>query len=141
MKSLEDEGISLIIKSVDFVIQYKKLSEKFEVCEDLFKVLPAQYHKSYRKQTREIQRDGSSVICNDDFASFANAIIESKKYRFFSKVGMAFSIFGILVSVLILVLFIATNMVYRFSSLGIIAIHLSVLLVVFCMSLIGKRQL
>lgn len=141
LKSLEDEGISLIIKSVDFVIQYKKLSEKFEVCEDLFKVLPAQYHKSYRKQTREIQRDGSSVICNDDFASFANAIIESKKYRFFSKVGMAFSIFGILVSVLILVLFIATNMVYRFSSLGIIAIHLSVLLVVFCMSLIGKRQL
>lgn len=141
LKSLEDEGISLIIKSVDFVIQYKKLSEKFEVCEDLFKVLPAQYHKSYRKQTREIQRDGSSVICNDDFASFANAIIESKKYRFFSKMGMAFSIFGILVSVLILVLFIATNMVYRFSSLGIIAIHLSVLLVVFCMSLIGKRQL
>ena len=141
LKSLEDEGISLIVKSVDFVIQSKKLSEKFEVCEDLFKILPAQYHKSYRKQTREMSRDGSSVICNDDFDSFANAIIESKKYKFFSRMGMAFSIFGILISILILVAFIATNMVYRFSSLGIIAIHLSVLLIVFCMSLIGKRQL
>lgn len=140
LKSLEDEGISLVIKSVDFVIQAKKLSEKFEVCEDMFKILPAQYHKSYRKQTRDMQRDGSAIICNDNFVSFANAIIESKKYKFISKMGIAFSIFGILVSILILVLFIATDTIYRFSSLGIIGIHLSVLLIVFCMSLIGRRQ-
>lgn len=141
LKSLEDEGISLVIKSVDFVIQSEKLSEKFEVCEDLFKILPAQYHKSYRKQTRDMQRDGSAVICDDDFVSFASAIIESKKYRFISKMGVVFSIFGMLVSILILVLFIATDTVYRFSSLGIIGLHLSVLLVVFCMGLVGKRQL
>lgn len=140
LKSLEYEGISLVIKSVDFVIQSKKLSEKFEVCEDLFKILPAQYHKSYRKQTREMQRDGSAVVCNDDFISFVNAIIESKKYRFVSKMGMVFSIFGMLVSILILVLFIATDMIYRFSSIGIIGLHLSVLLIVFCMRLIGKRR-
>lgn len=139
LKSLENEGISIVIKSVDFVIQSEKLSEKFGVCEDLFKILPAQYHQSYRKQTRDMQRDGSAVICNDDFISFANAIIESKKYRFFSKIGMAFSIFGMLVSMLILVLFIATNVVYKFSSLGIIVLHLAVLLVIFSMSLIGKK--
>lgn len=139
LKSLENEGISVVIKSVDFVIQSEKLAEKFDVCEDLFKILPAQYHQSYRKQTRDMQRDGSAVICSDDFISFANAIIESKKYRFFSRIGMAFSIFGMLVSMLILVLFIATNAVYKFSSLGIIVLHLAVLLVIFCMSLIGKK--
>lgn len=139
LKSLENEGISVVIKSVDFILQSEKLSEKFDVCEDLFKILPAQYHQSYRKQTRDMQRDGSAVICNDDFISFANAIIESKKYRFFSKIGMAFSIFAMLVSMLILVLFIATNTIYKFSSLGIIVLHIAVLLVIFCMSLIGKK--
>lgn len=140
LKSLENEGISVVIKSVDFVVQSEKLAEKFDVCEDLFKILPAQYHQSYRKQTRDMQRDGSAVICSDNFISFANAIIEAKKYRFFSRIGMAFSIFGMLVSMLILVLFIATNAVYKFSSLGIIVLHLAVLLVIFCMSLIGKNK-
>ena len=139
LDALENEGISVVIKTVDVAIKPKKLSKIFKTPENLFKILPAQYHKSYRNQTRDMQKDGSAIISGDDFISFSSAIIESKKFLTCLKFGIITYILGIFIEILVLVLFISVNMVYKFSSITIILFNLSVLLSIVLINIFIKK--
>lgn len=139
LSSLEKEGISVVIKTVDVVIKPKKLSKIFKISENLFKILPAQYHKSYRNQTRDMQKDGSTIISDDDFMSFSSTIIESKKFLTCLKFGIITYILGIFIEILVLVLFISVNMIYKFSPITIILFNLSVLLSIVLINIFIKK--
>ncbi len=139
LSSLENEGISVVIKTVDVVIKPKKLSKIFKISENLFKILPAQYHKSYRNQTKDMQKDGSAIISGDDFISFSSAIIESKKFLTCLKFGIITYILGMFIEILVLVLFISVNMIYKFSPITIILFNLPVLLSIVLINIFIKK--
>ena len=139
LSSLEKEGISVVIKTVDVAIKQKKLSKIFKISENLFKILPAQYHKSYRNQTKDMQKDGSAIISGDDFISFSSAIIESKKFLTCLKFGIITYILGMFIEILVLVLFISVNMIYKFSPITIILFNLPVLLSIVLINIFIKK--
>lgn len=72
---LGDQGISLIVKSVDAVITQEKLAEIFDEDPTCFKIIPARLHNVYDEYASPVKRKASSVISNGTFAAFAGSLL------------------------------------------------------------------
>lgn len=81
IRRLEDNGIHLIVKSVDAVITQQKLAEVFDEDPSFFKILPARLHAAYDALTAPVERGASSVLSNGSFHSFAGSLIAAKRMK------------------------------------------------------------
>ncbi|MGI5896648.1 MAG: hypothetical protein ACOX6U_06790 [Oscillospiraceae bacterium] len=81
IRRLEDNGIRLIVKSVDAVITQQKLAEVFDEDPSFFKILPARLHATYDALTAPAERGTSSVLSNGSFRSFAGSLIAAKRMK------------------------------------------------------------
>lgn len=81
IRKLEDNGIRLIVKSVDAVITQQKLGEVFDKDPSSFKILPARLHATFDELAAPAEKDSSSVVSNGTFRSFTGSLVAAKRMK------------------------------------------------------------
>lgn len=97
LKELENEKITVVLRSVDSIVSLAFLSEVFDVSPECFKLIPFRYHRSFDDQTSYIPNISSRMVCSGKFQSFAMLITGAKKLFRTSKIGMGFVIASMMI--------------------------------------------
>lgn len=133
---LLNNDIVLVVQTVDPVITAQKLSELYMIDEELFKILPARFHKAYRKQVAPVKEISSPVINNGDFSSYISSLTAAKRLNktiFFTTV---LSLIGSATGILMLLLFEAIQQLFLLSAFPIFVLQLIVTALVLVVSAI-----
>ena len=81
VKRLYENGIRLVVKSVDAVVTRKMLSELFNEDESVYKILPSRLHALYNEAAASVMEGHSSVVSNGMFSSFAGSLIAARRMK------------------------------------------------------------
>ncbi len=81
IRRLRNNGIHLVIKSVDAVITRQKMAEVFDEDQSCFKILPSRLHAVYDRYSSEREKGRSSVLSNGTFRAFTGSLIGAKRLR------------------------------------------------------------
>ncbi|MCI8501816.1 MAG: hypothetical protein HFJ85_06215 [Oscillospiraceae bacterium] len=81
IRRLRNNGIHLVIKSVDAVITRQKMAEVFDEDQSCFKILPSRLHAVYDRYSSSREKGGSSVLSNGTFRAFTGSLIGAKRLR------------------------------------------------------------
>ncbi len=85
---LDKNNIHLIIKSVDSCITLKRLSQLFEIPEELMRIIPKKLHDDFDEQTKKSVRLSASMACSGKFSEFAQLIMATKVVHSCSVAGL-----------------------------------------------------
>ncbi len=87
-KQAASQNLCLILRSVDAMLTLRKISNLFDIPEEMIKIIPAKLHKEFRKETAPAENLSASMACNGSFTSMAQLIIGAKKIRRASFLGV-----------------------------------------------------
>ncbi len=135
---LLENNIILVAQTVDAVITAKKLSDIYHIDEEMFKILPAKFHKAYRKQTEPTKKFGSPIFNNGSFKSFALSLICVKKLKKTVLINMGMAISAAAIGIVLVLLFGITKQLQFFSVLPIFLLMAIVNALIFAISSIRK---
>lgn len=127
---LLDNDIVVVVQTVDPVVTAEKLSDLFGIDEELFKILPARFHKAYRKQVESVEKTNSPVLNDGSFASFAASLIGAKRLKKTVLFTTVLSLAGAAVGILLLLLLTATQQLVLFSAPQILLLQGAILLLI-----------
>lgn len=138
LTNLMENDIVVVVQTVDPVITVQKLSDIFGIDEDLFKILPARFHKAYRNQVEPVEKTNSPVLNNGTFASFAASLIGAKRLKKTVMLTTVFSLAGAALGILMLLMFTVMQKLVMFSAPQLILLQAAVFLLVMLVCLIRK---
>lgn len=121
---LLDAGIYLVVQTVDPVVTAQRLEEIFGIDREEFKILPARFHAAYRKQSAPTQAAGSPIINDGSLFSYIHSVIVAKKTHSSTMISTIFCLTSVVLGVLLLILFAASNALANFSTVCILAYEL-----------------
>ena len=104
----------------------------------MFKILPAKFHKAYRKQTEPTKKFGSPIFNNGSFKSFALSLICVKKLKKTALINMGMAISAAAIGIVLVLLFGITKQLQFFSVLPIFLLMAIVNALIFAISSIRK---
>lgn len=78
---LSDNGIHLVVKSVDAVVTRQKMAEIFDEDPSYFKILPSRLHQAYDTNASDLDRGSGSVLSNGTFQSFVGSLVGAKRLK------------------------------------------------------------
>lgn len=78
LKSLQENGVSIIVRTTDSVVTVKKLSELFGIDPEYVSILPHDAHEEYNACTKYTSRGSGELSCGGTFTSFAKGILAAK---------------------------------------------------------------
>lgn len=81
LKEIQNEGIYLIIKSIDSFISLTRISKLFKISEDMIKIIPSKMHKIFDGETSTVKTQSASMACNGKFSAFAQLLISTNSIR------------------------------------------------------------
>lgn len=81
VQSLADNGVSLIVKTVDGIITDAEIAQQFDIEANKVKILPFEAHETFVDSTKFVSRGKAAVSCNGTFKSFADAISTAHTLR------------------------------------------------------------
>ncbi len=102
---LADNGVSLIIKTVDGMVTEGVIAELFDISAENVRVIPYEAHDEFDARTKFTSKGSAAVSCDGTFSSFAAAINGSKSLYGKIKLGCAMQIAGIALGILLVVIF------------------------------------
>lgn len=136
--NLLENNIVLVVQTVDSVITAEKLSDIYQMDEEMFKILPAKFHKAYRKQTEPIEKFGSPIFNNGSLKSFVLSLICAKRLKKTVLINMGASISTTVIGVILVLLLGVTNQLQFFSALPMFLLIAMVNILIFAISSIRK---
>lgn len=125
VKSLENQDISIIIKTVDSMVTQSKISEMFDITPELVRVIPFGLHEKYDEYTKYASRGSGSLSCDGTFSAFVQSILGVKSLSNNIMFGVYTQIAGIVLGVLLIAIFSLFVMPSMFSCLNIILFNLA----------------
>lgn len=105
VQKLADNGVSLIIKTVDGMITDGVIAELFDISAENVRVIPYEAHSEFDERTKYVSKGSAAVSCDGTFTSFAAAINGSKSLYSKIKLGCAMQIAGIALGILLVIIF------------------------------------
>jgi len=105
VKNLSDNGVSLVIKTVDGMITEGVIAELFDVGAESVRVIPYEAHEEFDERTKYVSKGSAAVSCDGTFSSFAAAINGCKSIYRKVKIGCAVQIAGLALGVLLIFIF------------------------------------
>lgn len=105
VERLADNGVSLIIKTVDGMITDGVIAELFDISAENVRVIPYEAHDEFDERTKYVSKGSAAVSCDGTFTSFAAAINGSKSLYSKIKLGCAMQIAGIALGILLVIIF------------------------------------
>ena len=105
VEKLADNGVSLIIKTVDGMITEGVIAELFDIGAENVRVIPYEAHDEFDERTKYVSKGSAAVSCDGTFTSFAAAVNGSKSLYKKIKLGCAMQIAGIALGILLVLIF------------------------------------
>ncbi len=105
VEKLADNGVSLIIKTVDGMITEGVIAELFDIGAEYVRVIPYEAHDEFDERTKFVSKGSAAVSCDGTFTSFAAAINGSKSLYKKIKLGCAMQIAGVALGILLVLIF------------------------------------
>ncbi|MGN0686963.1 MAG: hypothetical protein ACI4KA_02515 [Oscillospiraceae bacterium] len=105
IKKLSDNGISLVIKTVDGMITEGMIAELFDIGAEGVRVIPYEAHEEFDERTKYVSKGSAAVSCDGTFSSFASAVNGCKSIHRCVKLGCIMQIAGLALGVLLVFIF------------------------------------
>lgn len=105
VQKLADNGVSLIIKTVDGMITDGVIAELFDISAENVRVIPYEAHGEFDERTKYVSKGSAAISCDGTFTSFAAAINGSKSLYGKIKLGCAMQIAGVALGILLVIIF------------------------------------
>lgn len=102
---LTEDGVSLIIKTVDGMITEGVIAELFDISAENIRVIPFEAHDEFDERTRYVSKGSAAVSCDGTFSSFAAAINGSKSLYKKIRLGCAMHIAGLAIGIILVLIF------------------------------------
>ncbi len=80
-KQIQRQNLCLILRSVDPMITLHRISELFDIPQDMVKLIPNKLSQEYEAETAPQPNLSASMACNGSFGSMAELIIGTKTVR------------------------------------------------------------
>lgn len=122
-EELTDNGISLIIRSVDCVINVSRISQLFDIPEDMIKIIPSELNEYCDDITVPVSRSSSSVICNEKLSSVTKAFSNIRHIHRSSLTGLVLQSTSAVLALFFAVIFMFIGIITQVSPLMIILYH------------------
>ncbi len=95
-KQIQRHNLCLILRSVDPMITLHRVSELFDIPQDMIKLIPNKLSREYEEETRPEANLSASMACNGSFSSMAELIIGTKTIRSAAVFGVVLQAVSIL---------------------------------------------
>lgn len=92
IQELEDEGIVLVVRTVDSFLSAQYLAKLFDIESGSIKMLPFRFTKEYEQETEYTDRVSSSLLCGGHFQSFAMLVTGVKRVKAATQLGIAMQV-------------------------------------------------
>ena len=113
LKDCENQGVTVILRSVDSLLSISRIAELFSVAPNMFKLLPFRYHSDYDACTSYIEKMSSPMIYSGHFASLIMLLTGVKRLQKSTYVGIAIQtlsgVLGVILSVVLALVGIFVN--------------------------------
>lgn len=105
VEKLVNNGVSLVVKTVDGMITDGIIAELFDIPAENVRVIPFEAHDEFDERTKYVSTGSAAVSCDGSFSSYAAAINGSKSLYKKIKLGCAMQIAGIALGILLVLIF------------------------------------
>lgn len=109
LKELERQKVTVILRSVDSLLNITRLNQLFGVSPNCFKLLPFRYHAEYDSQTSYVDRVSSPMIFSGRFESLAMLITGAKRIQRSANVGIAVQGLSAVLAIILAIIFAAVG--------------------------------
>lgn len=106
MRRLCREDVCVVLRCVDSTLSVAKISDLFDVPEDMLKIMPFRMHKVFEEETDYAPRFSSGMVCSGRFSSMSSLIIHAKRIKKTALMGMVLQISGALLGAVLCLLFV-----------------------------------
>ncbi len=103
-KQIQRHSLCLILRSVDPMITLHRISELFDIPQDMVKLIPNKLSREYEEETKPQPSLSVSMACNGSFSSMAELIIGTKTVRKASVLGIVLQAASILFGIAIVLM-------------------------------------
>lgn len=80
-KQTARRGICLILHTVDAMITLNRISELFDIPQDMIKILSTKMYKDYHAETSPVENMSASMACSGSFSGMVQLILGAKSVR------------------------------------------------------------
>lgn len=105
VEKLVENGVSLVIKTVDGMITDGVIAELFDIPAENVRVIPFEAHDEFDERTKYVSKGSAAVSCDGSFSAYASAINGAKSLYKKIKLGCAMQIAGVALGILLVLIF------------------------------------
>lgn len=106
LRRLCREDVCVVLRCVDSTLSVSKISELFDIPEDMLKIMPFRMHKVFEEETDYAPRFSSGMVCSGRFSSMSSLIINAKRIKKTALMGLVMQISGALLGAVLCLLFV-----------------------------------
>ncbi len=124
LTDITDNGISLIVRSIDSVATVTRISKIFDIPENMIKIVPKEHHDFCMKVTSSTPRISTSVICNGKLSSVAKALTNIKRIYQDVLTGIVLQSVSAIIGLFIVTLFMLLGILNQVTPLMLVFYHI-----------------
>jgi Cu+-exporting ATPase len=111
LDTLAKKGVTVILRTVDSIINISKLSDMFDVPSDMFKLIPFRHYENYEAQTAYAPRRTANAVVTGLLRSFARLVSSAKKLRAVIFTGLGLQMVSMILGALIVLVMVVLGSV------------------------------
>lgn len=123
LSEITNNGVSLIIKSIDSITTVTRISRLYNIPEDMIKIIPVEQHEYCSKITAPVSDESSSVICTGTLSSVTKAISNIKYIHHSALTGLVLQSTSAIISVFFVLIFMIIGIMNQITPLMMIFYH------------------
>jgi|GEM_PF-3542955 hypothetical protein len=101
LDALAKNDVYVSVYSVDSMLTSEKISQVFDLPENMFKIIPSRFGEDYREEIATVNEDNITLVVNDDFSTYIKGITCAKRMQVPINVGLAVYLATVILGVLI----------------------------------------
>jgi Cu+-exporting ATPase len=111
LDTLARRGVTVILRTVDSIINISKLSDMFDVPSDMFKLIPFRHYENYEAQTAYAPRRTANAVVTGLLRSFARLVSSARKLRAVIFTGLGLQMVSMILGALIVLVMVVLGSV------------------------------
>lgn len=123
LTEITNNGVSLIVKSIDSVVTVTRIARLHNIPEDMIKVIPTGQREYCEKITSPVSETSASVICSGKLSSVSRAISNIKHIHHSSLTGLVLQGTSAIIAMFFILIFMFMGIESRITPLMIMLYH------------------
>ena len=101
LDALARNDVYVSVYSVDSMLTSEKISQVFDLPENMFKIIPSRFGEDYHEEISTVDEDNITLVVNEDFSTYINGIVCAKRMQIPVNVGRAVYLATVILGILI----------------------------------------